>query len=98
VAIEMAVLELDPRVIGSLGSEADLDLAGHVRVRLELPAGADVPAEHDAVGWVVGEDPCPAALGPVLTAADDVAADVRLEHRSAIGDVRRLCSLGLMSP
>src|SRR5262249_13452534 len=44
VAVEVAVLELDPRPVRAVGGEADLHLARLVRIRLELPGGTDVPA------------------------------------------------------
>src|SRR6478735_3580803 len=80
VPLEFAVLQLDPGPPGSLGHEPNLDLAGAVRVRLELPPWADVPTEHHAVGRLVGEHTRPTALGPVDSAVVYVAADPRLEH------------------
>src|SRR5256886_11727879 len=70
VPVEVAVLQLHPGAVRGLGDERDLDLAGELRVGLDLPLRADVPAEHDPVGWFVGQDPRPAALaavhGPVV--------------------------------
>jgi hypothetical protein len=45
----------------------------------------DVPADHDAVGRLVGEDARPAALAAVDAAIVDVAALARLEDR--VGDL-----------
>ena len=83
---------------GASAMKRDLDLAGVVRVGLDLPLRADVPAEHHPVRRLVGEDPRPAALAAVGAAVVDVAADPRLEH--GLGDRRpsRLCSGGLKSP
>src|SRR6202011_3656850 len=60
--------------------KADLDLAGMAGIALELPVRADVPAEHDPVGWVVGQDSGPVAFAPVLGAVEDVPADPRFER------------------
>src|SRR5690606_11686370 len=49
VTLELAVFKLDTGALGTLGNEADLDLAGLRRIRLELPARVDVPADHHAV-------------------------------------------------
>ena len=73
------MLELDTRPAWGLGGEADLDLAGLVGVGLELPVRADIPAEHDAVRGVVGEDAGPAALASILSDVVDVPADLRVE-------------------
>src|SRR5580700_3112196 len=62
VPVEVAVLQLDPSAVRSLGHEPDLDLAGQLRVGLDLPLGADVPAEHHAGRWLVGQDPGPPAF------------------------------------
>ena len=78
------MLQLDPSALRGLGDELDLDLAGVVRVGLDLPLRADVPAEHDAVGWFVGQDACPAALAAVDALVVDVTADLRFEH--GLGD------------
>src|SRR4051794_26976481 len=55
MAVEVAMLELDPRPLGRLGDEADLDLAGLVRIGLDLPPRADVPAEHETIRRLEGE-------------------------------------------
>src|SRR5216684_2100972 len=84
VPVEVAVLQFDPGAVRSLGHEPDLDLAGQLRVGLDLPMGADVPAEYHA-GWrLVGQDPRPPALAAVYGAVVDVPADVRLEN--CLGD------------
>ena len=72
VAVEVAVLELDAGPVVGLGDEVDLDLARVRLVGLDLPVGADVPAEHHPVRWVVGEDAGPPALAAVLGAIDDI--------------------------
>src|SRR3954451_18464906 len=80
VPVEVAVLELDAGALRGLGDELHLDLAGVVRIRLDLPLRADVPAEHDAGGRFVGEDGRPPALAAVGAAVGDVAAELRVEH------------------
>jgi hypothetical protein len=81
VPVDVAVLELHPGALRGLGDEPDLDLAGVVGVRHELPVRADVPAEHEPGGGLVGQHPRPAALAAVLRDVDDVPAGLRLEHR-----------------
>ena len=68
------------------GDEGDLDLAGVAGVGFELPGGADVPAEHDAVRRVVGQHPGPPALAAVDGAVVDVSAGVGLENCLGDGD------------
>jgi hypothetical protein len=68
------VLELDAGAFGRLRGEADFDLAGLLGVGLDLPLGADVPAEHEPVGRLIGEHPDPVALAAVDAAVVDVAA------------------------
>src|SRR5205085_12278597 len=82
--VNVAVLQLDARAVGSFGGETDLRLAGVVGTRLELPGGADVPAEHHSCRWFVCQDPRPVALGAVLRPVVDVAADLRFED--GLGD------------
>src|SRR5215207_7599429 len=77
--VEVAVLELDACAVSRLGGEADLDFAGVVGVRFELPGGPDVPAEHDACRRFISEDPRPVALRAVLGAVVDVTTDLGLE-------------------
>src|SRR2546423_9007072 len=79
VPIEVAVLELDARAIGALADEAHLDLARLLEIGLELPLRADVPADDEAVGRLVGEHARPAALAAVDAAVVDVAALAALE-------------------
>src|ERR1700733_8660637 len=62
VPVEVAVLQFDPGPVRPLGHEPDLDLAGQLRVGLDLPLRADVPAEYHP-GWrLVGQDPRPPAF------------------------------------
>src|SRR5688500_17648944 len=63
--VEVAVLQLHARAPGSLGDEAHFDLARLGRVGLDLPPGADVPADDHAVRRVVGEHPRPLALAAI---------------------------------
>jgi hypothetical protein len=87
VPVEVTVLQFDPGTVRSLSHEPDLDLAGQLRVGLDLPLRADVPAEYDAGWWLVGQDPRPPALAAVDGAVVDVPADVGLED--CLGDRRR---------
>src|SRR5437879_1342434 len=84
VPVEVAVLQLDPSAARSLSNEPDFDLAGELRVGLDLPLRVDVPAEHHAGWWLVGEDPRPSALAAVEGAVVDVSADAGLEN--GLGD------------
>src|SRR4030081_1238479 len=87
MAVEIAVLELDPGALWGLGDEAHLDLAGPAGVGLDLPLRADVPGKGDALGRLVGEHPRPLALAPVDAAVVDATTSARFEHR--LGDVDR---------
>jgi hypothetical protein len=84
VPVEVAVLELHPGALRGLGDEADLDLAGVVRVRLDLPLRVDVPAEHDPVRRFAFQDAGPPALAAVDSPVVDVTAGLGLEH--GLGD------------
>src|ERR1039457_4190693 len=84
VPVAVAVLQFDPGAVRSLGHEPALDLAGQLRVGLDLPVRADVPAEYHAGWWLVGQDPGPPALAAVDGAVVDVSADVGLED--CLGD------------
>src|ERR1700735_3834634 len=72
VPVEVAVLQLDPGAVRSLGHEPDLDLAGQLRVGLDLPLRADVPAEHHPDRDPAGQRRAGLAL--------PLRADVRAEH------------------
>src|SRR2546421_306989 len=74
VPVDVAVLELYASAVRGLSDEAHLDFAGLVQVRFNLPARVEVPAEHDPVGWLVGQHACPTALAPVDRAVVDLAA------------------------
>src|SRR5690242_7504028 len=54
VPVEVPVLQLDASAVRAIGDEAHLDLTGPVRVGLDLPPGADIPAEHHPVRRLVG--------------------------------------------
>ena len=75
----MTVFQFEARPFRRLSDEPDLDLTGVARVSLELPLGADVPAEDDPIGWFVREDPSPSALAPIGGAVIDMATNPRLE-------------------
>src|SRR5689334_15939202 len=80
VTLDVAMLELDARAIGANRGEAHLDLAALVVIGLELPLNADIPADHKALRWLIGEHPRPTAHAAVHAAVVDVTADPRLEH------------------
>src|SRR6266545_2302044 len=85
VAVEIAVLDLNPRALRGFGDEPYFPLAGFQRVVLDLPSRADVPAQQQPAGRLIGEHPRPAANAPVNPAVIQEAADLRLEHR--LGDI-----------
>src|SRR4051794_2780149 len=90
VPVEVAVLEFHAGALRCLGDEPDLDLARQLRVGLELPAQADVPAEGDAVRRLVDEHPRPAALAAVHRPVVDVPADAGLEDRLRDGGTEQV--------
>ena len=63
------------------GGERDRDLAALVGVGLDLPVGADVPAEYKPVRGLVGEHTRPLAFAPVDATVVDASALARLENR-----------------
>ncbi len=83
VAIQMTVFKLKARSVGSLCDEVDLNLAGVALVCLELPLGADVPAEDDPFWRLVSEDTSPSAFTSVSGFVVNVPTDRRLESRLA---------------
>jgi hypothetical protein len=56
------MLDVDASAVLGERGERDLDLAGLVLVSLDLPVGADVPAEHETVMRFVGQDARPPVL------------------------------------
>lgn len=74
------MLQLHAGAVWSFGDERDFDLAGVVRVGLDLPPWADVPAEHDAAGCFVGQDARPATFAAIDAPIVDVTSDLRFEH------------------
>src|SRR4029453_3452377 len=76
---QAAVLELDPGAPLTLGDEPDLDLC--VDLRVVAPVGADLPVEHDPVGWFVGEYPSPVALAAVDAPLEPASAGAQLDDR-----------------
>src|SRR4051812_250014 len=81
VTVEVTMLELDPRPLGRLHEEADLDLASAVEIRLELPVRGDIPGEHQAFRGLVHEDARPLTLAAVDATVVDASAGLRLENR-----------------
>jgi len=77
--VEVPVGQHDPGAAGRELGEGDLDLAGALRVGLDLPLEVDVPAETDPDGRFVGENRGPLALTAIGAAVDDVAAGIGLE-------------------
>jgi len=84
VAIEIAVLELDPGAARTFSDEGDLDLARIAEIGLQVPLRADVPGEHQAARRVIDEDPRPAGHPARGVAVIDVATRPRLEHGVAV--------------
>src|SRR5680860_860126 len=87
VPVEVAVFDVDAGAVLGERGERDFDLAGLVLVSLDLPVGADVPAEHEPGMRFVGQHACPAAFAAVGAAVDDVAPDVGLHD--GLGDGHR---------
>jgi hypothetical protein len=85
VAIDVPMLELDPRAVWRLGDESNIDLAGFRIISLDLPLRADIPADHHSVRRVVREHPRPVALAAVDALVVDRAALGQLEDR--LGDI-----------
>src|SRR2546429_129970 len=54
------------------------------RVVLDLPSRADVPAQQQPAGRLIGQHPRPTAYAPVNPAVVEKAADLQLEH--GLGD------------
>src|ERR1700736_3699955 len=80
VPVEIAVLDLDPGPLGSLGHETYLPLADLGRVGLDLPVRADVPTEHDTPRRLVHQDVRPMALAAIDAAVIEVPADTGFEY------------------
>src|SRR5687767_2363017 len=59
VAMQVTVLQLHACALGRLREEPHFDLAREIRVALDLPPGADVPAEDDAVRGLERKDARP---------------------------------------
>src|ERR1035441_8341438 len=72
VPAEVAGLQFEPGAVRAHGHETGINLAGQLRVGLDLPLRADVPAEYHAVWWLVGQDPRP----PAFAAVDGAVVDV----------------------
>ena len=81
-AVEVAVFDLHAGAPRCFGDETHLDLAALRGIRLELPLHVDVPAEHDPMRGLVGEDPGPVALAAVGPDVVDVTALLGLEHHA----------------
>src|SRR5688572_10063687 len=80
MAFQFSVLDLDAGPVRGQGGEPHFPLTGLVRIGLDLPLRADVPAQEHPVGRFIGQHACPAALAAVNAAIIEVAADPRLEH------------------
>src|SRR5262249_34451138 len=66
------------------------DLAGLLEIGLDLPPGADVPAEDDPGRRLVGEHARPPAFAPIHAPVVDVAAHTPLEHRLRDRDIEHV--------
>src|SRR6185437_12490474 len=85
--LEVAVLELDNRLLWTVGGEPHLDLARVGRIRVELPLAVDLPGHHEPPRRIPGEDDAPLTFGAVNAALVPAAALLRLEDR--LGHVDR---------
>src|SRR4051794_15674205 len=72
--LEVAVLDLDGGLLGPVGVESDLDLAGVRGVGVELPVAADLPGEHHPLRGLPGQHPAPVPLAAVHAALEPPAA------------------------
>jgi spermidine/putrescine-binding protein len=95
MAVEIAVLDLDPRALRGLSDEPHFPLARFQRVFLDLPLRADVPAQQHPAGRLVGQHPRPAAYAAVNPTVVKKAADLRLEHGFGDRDLEHVVLGGL---
>src|ERR1051326_2066486 len=91
--LELAVLELDPRRVGTVGDEADLDLGADRRVR--LPLAVDVPAHHEALRRLPHHDLPATRAGPVLGKLVPKTPEMRFHHHAL---ARRLADAVIERP
>src|SRR5579871_6684607 len=79
VTLDCAVLKFDEGSGGAFFGEADVDFAGFGEVGIELPVGAEVPGEGDAMRRLPGEDMAPVAVVAFGVALVPAAAFARLD-------------------
>ena len=60
VAINVPMFDVNARAVRTFRDERDLDLTRPARVGLDLPLGADIPAEPQSIRRIDGEHPRPA--------------------------------------
>src|SRR5687768_4499567 len=63
VAIQMAMLENDPRVLGTLGNEMNVDLG--LQALIELPSTVDAPGQYQTAGRIPNEHAPPITFAPI---------------------------------
>src|SRR4029450_8625801 len=63
--LQVSVFEGDGGPLGSVGGEADLDLAGVGGVGVVLPLAVDLPGDDQPMGWFPGQHSAPVALAAV---------------------------------
>src|SRR5215510_5606078 len=79
VSLDVAMLQLHARSIRRLGSEPHFNFARFRGIGLDLPIRIDTPANYDAFGRLIRQDPPPVTLGAVDAAVVDMAAYSGLE-------------------
>jgi hypothetical protein len=79
VPFNMAVYEIDLGAGRTERSEQYLHLARAVQIGFDLLRQRDVPRDHQAVRWVVGQDVGPTAFASIDAPIDDLTAHPRFE-------------------
>src|SRR5215216_3031334 len=59
------MFEVHGGLVGPVGAEADLDLAGVGGVGVVLPLAVDLPGDDQPMGWFPGQHPAPVALAAI---------------------------------
>ena len=80
MTLETSVLEFNTGALRCLFVKPNLDLAGHVQVRLEGPFRADIPTKDNANRRLVDEDARPSTFGTIDGSVEDVTPHPRLEY------------------
>src|SRR5512132_4515043 len=77
--LQMPVFEADGALVGAVGAEADLDLAGVGGVGVVLPLAVDLPGDDQPMGRLPGQHPAPLALAAVAALFVPAAAGARFQ-------------------